>query len=71
MLYMICVIDVVDSLEKWLVVWFVYFECLNVLKDVGCLVMVGFFFVVDSLDLGLVGFIGLLVVVEFDLLEVV
>lgn len=71
MLYMICVIDVVDSLEKCLVVWFVYFECLNVLKDVGCLVMVGFFFVVDSLDLGLVGFIGLLVVVEFDLLEVV
>lgn len=69
MFYMICVIDVENSLEKCLVVCFVYFVCLNVLKDEGCLLIVGFFFVIDSEDLGQVGFIGLLVVVEFESLN--
>lgn len=71
MLYVIISEDVVDFLLLCKIVWFDYIVCLEWLCDQGCLILVGLLLVVDSEDFGDVGFSGFLVVVEFELLQVV
>lgn len=71
MFYVIIVCDIFVFQECCLVSCLVYLVCFEQLKEEGCLVFVGLYLVIDSNDLGVVGFIGSLIVVEFDLLVVV
>lgn len=65
MWFVVYVKDYFDFFVKCMVVWLEYLVCLNVLQVEGWLLLVGLFLVIVFEDLGLVGFIGSLIIVEF------
>ena len=69
MLYVIIGEDVANSLERRMSVRSEHLERLKKLQDEGRLLLAGPFPAVDSLDPGIAGFTGSLIVAEFESLE--
>lgn len=66
MFYTIVAQDVADSLDKRLAARPAHLERLHALQQAGRLLLAGPFPAIDSLDPGLAGFSGSLIVAEFD-----